>query len=178
MSMMTTLDEVLNANRLLVSLGGADQMQAIAAKSIERSLNLQSRIDRALQYASETPPNSVHARQMARILDGSITVEDEIAEAEEEAARGPRHLPAPEPKRTRGKGKKTTKATTGLSGRSTAERAAIRAWIVEQEFDVAPFGRIPEKFIELYDQAQEELRKRRAQDFANAQVQREQQAQQ
>ena len=172
--MMTSLDEVLAANRLLVSLGAEDQMSNIAAKSIERSLNLQSRIDRALQYASETPPNSVHARQMARILDGSITVEDELAEAEEEAARGgQRHLPAPKPApRTRGKGKKP-KVVTGLSGRSTHERARIREWIQEQKFDVAPFGRIPEKYIELYDMAQEELRHQRQQEYR---AQKEQEA--
>lgn len=164
--MMTSLDEVLAANRLLVSLGAEDQMSNIAAKSIERSLNLQSRIDRALQYASETPPNSVHARQMARILDGSITVEDELAEAEEMAARGgQRHLPAAAPaaKPRRGKAKKPQK--TGLSGRTTQERANIRAWIQEQQFDVAPFGRIPEHYIELYDLAQEELRRQRQQEY-------------
>lgn len=174
--MMTTLNEVLAANRLLVSLGAEDQMQNIAAKSIERSLELQSRIDRALQYASESPSNSSHARNMARILDGSITIDDEIAEAEEEAERRQLHPPRPKPApRTRGKGKKA-KVVTGLSGRSTAERARIREWINEQDFDVAPFGRIPEKYIELYDLAQEELRRQRQLEYRAQKEQQEQEA--
>jgi hypothetical protein len=173
---MITIQDVVQANNLLVSMGGEDQMHRIAASAIERSLELQARVDRALEYASQTPPNSAHARQMARILDGSITIDDEAHEVEENHLNQPRRLAAvPAAPKTRGKGKKTSKVVTGLSGRSTAERAAIRAWINEQQFDVAPFGRIPEKYIELYDQAQEELRKRRAQDFANAQAQREQQ---
>lgn len=177
--MMVTIHDVVQANNLLVSMGGTDQMSAIAAKAIERSLELQSRVDRALQYASEAPPNSTHAHNMARILDGSITIDDEAREVDEDHLNQPKRLPASTeaPKKTRGKGKKP-KVITGLSGRSTAERADIRAWINEQNFDVAPFGRIPEKYIQLYDQAQEELRKRRAQDFANARIQREQQEQQ
>jgi hypothetical protein len=174
--MMVTIHDVVQANNLLVSMGGEDQMSKIAAAAIERSLDLQSRVDRALQYASEAPSSSTHAHNMARILDGSITIDDEANEVEQDHLTQPRRLPAAPAKRTRGKGKKA-KVVTGLSGRSTAERADIRRWINEQNFDVAPFGRIPERYIELYDQAQEELRKHRQQEF-RAQQERLQQDQQ
>jgi hypothetical protein len=170
-----TIHEVIQANNLLVSLGADDQMSKVAAAAIERSLDLQSRVDRALQYASEAPSNSTHAHNMARILDGSITIDDEAHEVEEDHLNQPRRLPAaaseaPKVKRTR---KRPGKLATGLTGRSTAERANIREWINQQQFDVAPFGRIPEKYIELYDMAQEEMRRQRQQEYrqqAQAQV--------
>jgi hypothetical protein len=163
---MIKLHDLIAANNLLVSFGGEDQMGAIAAKSIEQSLELKNRIERALDYAQAAPSASVHARNMARILDGSITVDDELSEVDE------RHLPTPkrmaaiparepkdvEPKPTKGK----MKPGNGLAGRSTKQRIEIREWIAQQGWEIAPSGRIPQKYLDLYDQAQALIRKQRA----------------
>lgn len=163
---MIKLHDLIAANQLLVSMGGEDQMGAIAAKSIEQSLELKNRIERALAYAESAPNASVHARNMARILDGSITLDDEQNELDEQ------HLPqhpkrlavthsAPEPDPApRPKGK--MKPGNGLAGRSTKQRLEIRDWIAQQGFDVAPSGRIPQKYLDAYDQAQALIRKQRA----------------
>lgn len=136
-------------------------MGAIAAKSIEQSLELKNRIERALAYADSAPANSAHARNMARILDGSITLDDELNEIDEQTLPAPRRmtaLPARQmPTGPRGK----LKPGKGLAGRNTAQRLEIREWIAEQGFDVAPSGRIPQRFLDLYDQAMEEARKLR-----------------
>lgn len=169
---MTSLAEVVEANRMLVALGGEDQMQRIAAASIERSLELQSRIDRALAYALQTPPNSVHARNMARILDGSITVDDELNEVagnDHVTHRLQLHPAAAEdaaaaPKRTRGPGKKKGpgSARSGLAGRSTQQRKEFRMWAVEQGYNLPNNGPVPHDVVELYDKAMEEARRMRA----------------
>lgn len=160
---MIKLHDVIAANALLVSMGGEDQMGSIAAKSIEQSLELKNRIERALAYAEAAPPNSAHARNMARILDGSITLDDELNEIDEQtlpAAKRMTALPSRHHHVTPGpKGK--MKPGKGLAGRSTAQRLEIRAWIAEQGYDVAPSGRIPQKYLDLYDLAQEEIRRQR-----------------
>lgn len=158
---MIKLHDLIAANSLLVSMGGEDQMGAIAAKSIEQSLELKNRIERALAYAESAPPNSSHARNMARILDGSITLDDELNEIDEQTLPTPRRMTAL-PSRDVAPGPKgKLKMGNGLTGRSTAQRLEIRAWIAEQGFDVAPSGRIPQKYLDAYDQAMAELRRLR-----------------
>jgi len=142
-------------------MGGEDQMGAIAAKSIEQSLELKNRIERALAYAEATPANSAHARQMARILDGSITLDDELNEIDEQTLPAPKRMTAL-PSRDLAPGPKgKMKPGNGLAGRSTAQRLEIRSWIAQQGFDVAPSGRIPQKYLDLYDAAMAELRRQR-----------------
>lgn len=161
-----TVNDVLAANSLLMSLGAEDQIPGIAMKAIERSLELQSRVDRALTYAQHAPNSSTHARQMARILDGSITVDDELNEVPETGLPMARlaALPAAEPaapqkavKRSKGK----LKPGNGLIGRSTKERLRIREWIAEQGFEIAPSGRIPQKYLDAYDEHMEILKNQR-----------------
>lgn len=179
---MIKLSDIAEANQLLVSMGGEDQMPRIAAAAIERSLEQQKRIERALHYASQTPPNSAHARQMARILDGSITLDDEMNEVPEHDRPIP-HLPAresrqaalhaaPEPtlvkRRTRGPGKKNKKDLppdryrSGLAGRTAQQRRAFREWMTENGYDVPSAGPVSPKLVEIYDEAMEEERRQRA----------------
>jgi hypothetical protein len=159
------LADLAQANALLVSMGGEDQMPRIAAASVERSIQLQSRIERALAYAAETPPNSAHARQMARILDGSITIDDEQNEVPEDGRPEPRRLPASSvnhravERSPKSKGK--LKPGNGLTGRSTKQRLEIREWIAHQGIEIAPSGRIPQEHIDAYDRFKELERKAR-----------------
>lgn len=165
---MIKIHDLVTANNLLVSMGGTDQMPTIAAKSIEQSLELRHRIERALAYAEAAPNASVHARNMARILDGSITVDDELQEVNETGLPTPKRvaaLPAREPREepaARPKGK--MKPGNGLAGRSTKQRIEIREWIAQQGWEIAPSGRIPQKFLDLYDEAQTLIRKQRAEE--------------
>lgn len=169
--MSLKLNDVVEANRILVALGGEDQMQRIAAASIERSLELQNRIDRALAYAASTPPNSAHARQIARILDGSITVDDELNEVTEhdrpmrempvrEPVAAIHAAPAPPVRRTRGPGKQAR--PRGLAGRNTAQRKAFREWLALQGIDLPKMGPVPQEYIDQYDEAQRLEREARA----------------
>lgn len=139
-------------------------MPRIAAASVERSIELQSRIERALAYAETVPANSAHARQMARILDGSITIDDEQNEVPEHDRPTPRRLPASAvsvEKTAKPKGK--LKPGHGLAGRSTKQRIEIREWIASRGYDIAPSGRIPQKYLDEYDQVQEAMREARRQ---------------
>jgi hypothetical protein len=156
-----TVQDVLAANQLLVSLGAEDQMPRLAMKALETSLDLQSRIDRALKYAQHAPPASTHARQMARILDGSLTVDDELNEVEDRALPMPRRraVEAPVSDRPASPGRKQAKGPkgklkpgNGLIGRSTKERLEIRAWIAEQGFEISPTGRVPQKYLDAFDE--------------------------
>jgi hypothetical protein len=162
-SMTLTIQDVLAANSLLVSLGAEDQMPRLAMTALERSLDLQSRIDRALAYAESAPPASTHARQIARILDGSITVDDELNEVQEsglpmQRRRAVEAPPAKKPdKSPRGK----LKPGHGLGGRSTKERLKIRAWIEAQGYDIAHSGRIPQVYLDEYDEAMAEERRQK-----------------
>lgn len=159
-----TVHDVLAANQLLVSLGADDQMPRLAMTAIERSLELQQRLDRALAYAAHVPPNSAHARQMARILDGSITIDDELAEVPETGLPMQRRTAIEQPaaaKRSKAKSPRgKLKPGAGLQGRSTRERLEIREWIAECGFDVAPSGRIPQKYIDAFDEYQDKMRNR------------------
>lgn len=158
---MVNLNDVVAANNLLMSLGAPDAMPTIAATAIENSLEQQHRIERAIDYAEHTPPNSAHARQMARILDGSITVEDELKELHGVGI-GPREVAAAEKKATKGvRGK--LKPGAGLQGRSTRQRKEMREWLNEHGYNVDKPGRIPQQYIDIYDEAQAELRKMRMQ---------------
>lgn len=157
--MIPTLNEIIEANKLLISVGGEDQMPRLAAVAIERSLQQQHRIERALKYAAEAPPNSMHAKNMARILDGSITLDDELQEVRDAEARlnglqeqaGAAALPAP--RRTRGPGKK--QRGPGLAGRSTKERKEFRAWMArQQDAPVLPMnGPVPQQWVDAFDEA-------------------------
>jgi len=142
---MLSLGDITAANSLLVSLGGEDQMPRIAATAIDRSLELQHRVDRALRYAEEAPPNSLHARNMARILDGSITVDDELNEVSEQ------HLPTP--KRLKAVAVGTRSNGQGLKGRSTKERKEFREWLASQNIDLPKYGPIDQIYIDAYDKA-------------------------
>lgn len=142
---MISLNDITAANTLLVSLGGEDQMGRIAATAIDRSLELQHRVDRALRYAAEAPPNSLHAKNMARILDGSITVDDELNEVAEQ------NLPSPQ--RLKAVASKTPKRGPGLSGRSTKERKEFRDWLRSQKIELPKYGPIDQIYIDAFDQA-------------------------
>lgn len=141
---MISLSDITAANNLLVSLGAEDQMSRIAATAIDRSLEMQHRVDRALKYAAEAPPNSLHAKNMARILDGSITVDDELNEVSEQ------HLPAP--KRLKAVVAKSNRGS-GLSGRSTKERKEFRDWLKEQNIELPKYGPIDQSYIDAFDEA-------------------------
>jgi hypothetical protein len=165
-----TLSDLAAANALLVSMGAEDQMPRVAAASVEKSIELQHRIERALAYAAEVGA-SVHARNMARILDGSITLDDELNETTDgdgpfQVERRPaaRQLARPEKKGPRGK----LKPGHGLGGRTKAERLVIREWINEQGHDIAPNGRIPQKYLDEYDKHQDLLRAHRAEENQRA----------
>lgn len=141
---MISLNDITAANNLLVSLGGEDQMNRIAATAIDRSLELQHRVDRALKYAADAPPNSLHAKNMARILDGSITVDDELNEVQEQDLPTPQRLKAVSGKSKRG---------PGLRGRSTKERKAFRDWLQAHHIDMPKYGPIDQSYIDAFDEA-------------------------
>ena len=150
-----TLNDVVEANNLLISMGAQDQLPVIASAAIERSLELQHRIDRAVRYAEESHTSSLHARQMLRILDGSITLDDENNEViPEPVIQNPldeyprlvqRPLEAPAPPRT----------DIGLSNRNTAERKAFRAWCAEQGIELPLNQTVPQHFVDAFDEATE-----------------------
>jgi hypothetical protein len=94
---------------------------------------------------------------MARILDGSITIDDELNEVQGNEMplplRRAAELKGPEKKRRPDKSPRgKLKPGAGLTGRSTKERLKIRAWISEQGFDISPTGRIPQKYLDAYDE--------------------------
>jgi hypothetical protein len=150
---MVRLDDVVAANALLVSLGAEDQLAVIATTSLERSIELQERIDRALHYAAQTPPSSAHARQMARILDGSITVDD-VANEVRELDRPIRQQKAVESRPRR------TTSGKGSADRTSAERMKIRAWLADKGVELGR-GRIPQRYLDEYDLAMKAQRQRR-----------------
>jgi hypothetical protein len=153
------LQDVVEANNLLMSMGAQDQLSVIASAAIERSLELQHRIDRAVRYAEETHTNSMHARQMLRILDGSITIDDESNEVipepvvhENPLDEYPRlvqrplvaHAPALK-----------QELAMGLANRNTAERKAFRDWCREKGIDLPLNQTVPQHFIDAFDEATE-----------------------
>lgn len=163
---MIKLNDVLEANQLLMSMGGDDQLPRIASAAIERSLELQARVDRALAYAAEAPGNSLHAKNIARILDGSITVDDELNEVVEPRNQPRRLTAVGSTHQARKKGTKGKLSPgSGLSGRSTKERLKIREWIAEQGIDIAHSGRITQVYLDMYDDAMVKEREVRAADY-------------
>jgi hypothetical protein len=239
------LHDVTAANELLMSMGADDALPKIAAVAIERSLELQHRIDRALRYSAEAHAhNSLHVRQIERILDGSITIDDELNEVvpepqpvpqpapQRELSHQPRELgalagrnkeerkafrawaeeqgydlppnavpheyveaydmamagqtppqlpinPRKNPHRTPAVGSRgKLKPGHGLGGRTAQQRQELRRWLAEQGFEgVNPSGRIPQKYIDAYDEAQAELRRMRAEQYRQQQLQQEQREQ-
>jgi hypothetical protein len=153
MTKHTKLRDVIEANELLMSMGGTDQLPTIASSAIERSLELQHRVDRAIRYAEQSHTSSLHARQMLRILDGSITIDDELNEVLPEPivhqkpldeyprlVRQPLTAPAP-------------RQEGGLGGRSTAQRKAFREWCAEQDIDLPLNKTVPQHLIDDFDEA-------------------------
>jgi len=149
------LQDVVQANQLLMSMGAQDQLPVIASAAIERSLELQHRVDRAIRYAEETHTSSLHARQMLRILDGSITLDDEGNEVVPEPVvqqqsldeyprlvRRPLTEAPPQPK-----------PEGGLGGRNTAQRKAFRDWCAEQGIDLPLNQTVPQHVIDDFDTA-------------------------
>ena len=163
---MYNLQDIVAANNLLVSVGGDDQLPLIATRAIEKSIELQTRIDRALDYAKAAPPNSLHAQQMARILDGSITHADEIEEIGspqpvQKAVEKKKKTPAVDPYTY------TKRPESALKGRSHEERRAFRQWAKEQNIGAPLAGPLPKHYVDLYDQAMEESRRMRAEQEEN-----------
>lgn len=145
---MTKLNEVIEANKLLVSLGGEDQMPSIAATAMEKYLELQSRIDLAVEYAKTSTSNSTHAKNMVAILHGRTPTTPEPVKVVEAPKKAPQKKA---PQRRKG----------GLVGRSKNERQKFRQWAEEYGLEVPKAGPIPQHMIDTYDQVQEELRKAR-----------------
>jgi hypothetical protein len=97
---------------------------------------------------------------MARILDGSITIDDEQNEVPELPDRPePRRIAAAVSAAPRSKGK--LKPGNGLTGRTKQQRLEIREWIAAQGIDIAPSGRIPQEHLDAYDRFKELERKAR-----------------
>jgi hypothetical protein len=113
-----------------------------------------------LRYAEQTPPNSVHARQMARILDGSITVDDELAEVPELDQPMPRQKAVESRPRRKTSGK-------GSEDRTNAERLKIRQWLADHKGVEPVRGRIPQRYLDEYDQAMADERRRRREQRAD-----------
>ena len=139
---MINFNDVINANNLLISLGGEDQMPRIMPAIVNRSLELEFRLDRALKYAAAAPSNSLHARNMARILDGSITVEDELHEKE---------FVVPESKALSQQKVSRKPRASGLIGRSMKERKEFRDWVQEQKLDLPKYGPIKQVYVDAFD---------------------------
>ena len=117
-----------------------------------------------------SPPSSVHARNMARILDGSITLDDELSELE-----GLHEVAAPKAERVVSRTPKKAKAKRGsyvrpqgLKGRSTKERREFRAWVAEQGIELPQYGPVPQEHVEAFDMAREELRRMRKEGLLSA----------
>jgi hypothetical protein len=105
---------------------------------------------------------------MARILDGSITIDDEQNEVPEDGRPEPRRLPAASVTQPRAAVEKRSKGKlkpgNGLAGRSTKQRLEIREWIAHQGIEIAPSGRIPQEHIDAYDRFKELERKARVEE--------------
>lgn len=153
------LQDVVEANQLLMSMGAQDQLPTIASAAIERSLELQHRIDRAIRYAEESHTSSLHARQMLRILDGSITLDDDLNENPEPDVHShrldeyPRMVRRPLEAHAPAKRSHHAKGEGGLGGRNTAERKAFREWVTAQGIDLPLNQMVPQSLIDDFDEA-------------------------
>ena len=141
------LQDVIEANALLISMGGEDQLPRIASAAIERSLELQHRMDRAIQYAEDTHTTSMHARQMLRILDGSITIDDEANEV------SPEPVLDEYPRLVRRPLAEAPVHGSGLAGRTTAERKAFRDWLAGQGIELPLNKAVPQHYVDEFDRA-------------------------
>jgi hypothetical protein len=149
------LHDVVEANNLLISMGAEDQLPRIASAAIERSLELQHRVDRAIRYAEEAHSSSLHVKQVLRILDGSITLDDEMNEMDPEPVVHPldeyprlvqqQSLEAPD--------KYPRDGSSGLAGRSTEQRKAFRDWLAAQGVDLPLNQAVPQSYVDTFDQA-------------------------
>lgn len=155
------LQDVVEANKLLMSMGAQDQLPVIASAAIERSLELQHRIDRAVRYAEETHTSSLHARQILRILDGSITLDDEASEVIPEPVVHRQPLADISRQTTRSlseapaKRSHHAKTEGGLGGRNTAERKAFRDWCAARGIELPLNQAVPQHLIDDFDEATE-----------------------
>lgn len=148
---MINLNDIISANDLLVKFGGEDQLAKLTTAAIERNIELQNRIDRALDYAKALPSNSMHAKKIASILDGVVAPEEEQVKVVEAKPK----KPAPQKKKTGGPGSRKS----GLSSRPRSERLAFRNWARAQGMNVPTAGPVPQDMVDAYDLAQKELRK-------------------
>lgn len=147
---MVTFNEIVEANNLLMKLGGEDQLPKLSERAIEAFLEANARIDRAYQYAISNS-TSQHMRNVAQILDGTAP-----REFKPEPERKIVKLKKPTPqKRTSGPGSRGS----GLSDRPRRERLAFRNWAREQGMTVPSAGPVPQNLVDAYDSYQEELRK-------------------
>jgi hypothetical protein len=164
------LQDVVEANNLLMSMGAQDQLSVIASAAIERSLELQHRIDRAVRYAEESHTSSLHARQILRILDGSITIDDENNEVIPEPvinqgtldaavfdAAYPRLVQRPPLEAPPAKRSHHAKKEGGLGDRNTAERKAFRDWVAQQGIELPLNQTVPQQLINEFDEATDGL---------------------
>jgi hypothetical protein len=164
------LHDVVEANNLLISMGAEDQLPRIASAAIERSLELQHRVDRAIRYAEEAHSSSLHVKQVLRILDGSITLDDEMNEMDPEPVvhpldEYPRLVQPALPKGTLQErmnpsayemppaNKLPRDGSSGLAGRSTEQRKAFRDWLAAQGVDLPLNQAVPQNYVDTFDQA-------------------------
>jgi hypothetical protein len=145
------LNDIIRANELLVKLGGEDQLPKLTEAAIEKYLELQNRIDRALEYASALRSNSMHAKKIASILDGVATSTEEKGES----VKAKPKKPAPSKRKTAGPGGRKS----GLASRPRSERLAFRNWAREQGLNVPTAGPVPQDMVDTYDLVQAEMQK-------------------
>ncbi len=153
MSHHIKLSDVVAANNLLITMGGDDQLPRIASAAIERSLELQNRVDRAVQYAEEAHSTSLHVKQVLRILDGSITIDDEANEVTPEPVVHPLDEYPRLVRRSLAESPASTHEGSGLAGRSTAERKAFREWLSAQGMDLPLNQPVPQHLVDDFDAA-------------------------
>lgn len=147
------LHDIVEANQLLMSMGGSDQLPVIASAAIERSLELQHRVDRAIRYAEEAHSSSLHVKQVLRILDGSITIDDENNEVSPEPVVRQSALDEyPRLVRQQSLPAAQDHPKSGLAGRSTAERKEFRDWLAGQGIDLPMNMAVPQEYVDAFDE--------------------------
>lgn len=150
------LQDVVDANNLIVSMGGEDQLPAIASAAIERSLELQHRVDRAIRYAEEAHSSSLHVKQVLRILDGSITIDDENNEVPEKEYPHLVERAAHEQQSLQTAAlvdKYPRDGSSGLAGRTTEQRRVFREWLAGQGVTLPLNQAVPQPLVDEFDKA-------------------------
>jgi hypothetical protein len=145
------LQDVVEANQLLISMGGTDQLPTIASAAIERSIELQHRVDRAIRYAEEAHSSSLHVKQVLRILDGSITIDDELNEVVPEPVVHQEPLDEYPRLVRRSLTDGQERQPTGLGPRSTKQRKAFRDWLAGKGITIALNMAPPQELIDEFD---------------------------